>query len=76
MIQVDGGADNYTYALDGNRVRKDVSGSASTEYIYFQGVAITERNVSTGSWSDYIFGNGKRDINKQFQQEAQACSKL
>jgi RHS repeat-associated protein len=60
MIQVDGGAHNYTYALDGNRVRKDVSGSASTEYIYFQGVAITERNVSTGSWSDYIFGNGKR----------------
>jgi RHS repeat-associated protein len=60
VTQVDNGAANYTYALDGNRVRKNVTGSDSTEYVYFGGVAIAERDATTGYWSDYIFGNGRR----------------
>ncbi len=50
----------YTYDAKDNRVRKDVTGSPSTEYIYFGGNVVSERNVTTGAWSDYIFANGKR----------------
>jgi RHS repeat-associated protein len=56
---VDGAVATYTYGPDGERVRKDVNGVA-TEYIYFQGNAIAEKNPSTGAWTDYIFGYGKR----------------
>lgn len=58
--QVDGGNATYVYTAAGDRVRKDVSGSASTEFLYFNSNVISERNVTTGDWSDYIFGNGKR----------------
>ena len=41
-----------------NRVRKD-TGGATTEYVYFGGQPIAEKNVSTGDWSDYIYANGR-----------------
>ena len=50
----------YTYDADGNRVRKDVEGKDSTEYIYFGGQVLSERNVSTSGWTDYIYSDGKR----------------
>jgi RHS repeat-associated protein len=50
----------YTYDAQGNRVRKDVSGSPSTEYIYFNGQVIAEKNVSSGDWNDYVYAGGKR----------------
>jgi RHS repeat-associated protein len=43
-------------------VRKDVSGSPSTEYLYFNGNVIAERNVSTGDWTDYVWAHGKRMV--------------
>ncbi|MBV9145235.1 MAG: hypothetical protein JO065_04920, partial [Acidobacteria bacterium] len=52
----------YTYDAEGNRVRKDVSGSDPTEYIYFGGVPIAEHDPTTGDWSDYIYANGKRVV--------------
>jgi YD repeat-containing protein len=58
--QVDNGAATYTYDADGNRVRKDVSGSPSTEYFDFGGNLIAELNLTTNDWSDYIFANGQR----------------
>jgi RHS repeat-associated protein len=60
ITQADSGATKYTYTLEGNRVRKDVSGSDSTEYLYFNGNVIAERDASTGYWTDYIWANGKR----------------
>lgn len=56
---VDSGV-TYTYDADGNRVRKDVSGSDATEYLYFNGQPIAEHDPNTGDWSDYIFANGRR----------------
>jgi RHS repeat-associated protein len=56
---VDGAVATYTYGPDGERVRKDANGVA-TEYIYFQGNAIAEKNPGTGAWTDYIFGYAKR----------------
>jgi RHS repeat-associated protein len=56
---VDGAVATYTYGPDGERVRKDANGVA-TEYVYFQGNAIAEKNPNTGAWTDYIFGYGKR----------------
>jgi RHS repeat-associated protein len=49
----------YTYGRMGERVRKDTGGKG-TEYVYFQGTAIAEKDVSSGYWSDYIFFNGRR----------------
>jgi RHS repeat-associated protein len=49
----------YTYGPMGERVRKDTGGKA-TEYVYFQGIAVAEKDVSSGYWSDYIFFNGRR----------------
>jgi RHS repeat-associated protein len=60
IIQVDNGAATYTYNVDGNRVRKDVMGSPSTEYIYSGSNVIAERNITNGAWSDYIYNDGKR----------------
>ncbi len=57
---VDGGAATYVYDAAGSRVRKDVSGAPSTEYIYFGGNPIAEHDVTHGTWSDYIYANGKR----------------
>jgi RHS repeat-associated protein len=59
ITSVDSGV-TYTYDADGNRVRKDGSGSDPTEYIYFNGEPIAEHDPTTGDWSDYIFANGKR----------------
>ena len=54
-----GSGATYTYDADGNRVRKD-STDGSTEYLYFGGQVIAERNVANGDWTDYIYANGKR----------------
>jgi len=49
------GVDNYTYDADLQRVRKD-TGSGSTEYVYFGGSLLAARDVTSGSWTDYIYG--------------------
>ena len=49
----------HTYDANGMRVRK-VSGSETTEYIYFAGQPIAERDATNGDWSDYIFAGGRR----------------
>jgi RHS repeat-associated protein len=56
---VDSTGATYTYGAGGERVRKDTGGKG-TEYVYFQGSPIAEKDVSTGNWSDYIFFNGRR----------------
>jgi RHS repeat-associated protein len=63
IAQVNSGAVNYTYDGDGNRVRKDVSGQASTEYFYFGGNIIAESN-STSGWTNYVFLGGERVARK------------
>jgi RHS repeat-associated protein len=60
VSKVDGGNVQYIYNAEGNRVRKDVTGSPSTEYFYFAGNIISEYNVNAGAWSDYVFTSGKR----------------
>lgn len=60
LANVDNNTETYWYDAEGNRVRKDVVGSDSTEYIYFGGQVIAERNVTNGAWTDYIYANGKR----------------
>jgi RHS repeat-associated protein len=64
IAQVNSGAVNYVYDGDGNRVRKDVSGQASTEYYYFGGNIIAEVNISTSGWTNYVFLNGERVARK------------
>jgi RHS repeat-associated protein len=41
------------------RVRKQ-SASETTEYIYFGGQPIAERDATNGDWSDYIYAGGRR----------------
>jgi RHS repeat-associated protein len=60
IAKIDNGAATYTYDAEGHRLRKDVSGSSSTEYIYFNTDVIAEKNVSTGGWTNYVFLNGQR----------------
>jgi RHS repeat-associated protein len=60
VTQVDGGAAAYSYDAEGNRLRKDVAGSPSTEYVYLNGQTIAEKNVATGGWTNYVFLNGDR----------------
>jgi RHS repeat-associated protein len=60
ILTLNGSGATYTYDAQGNRVRKDVSGSASTEYVYFNGQVIAEKNVSSGVWTDYIFSGSRR----------------
>jgi hypothetical protein len=64
IAQVNSGAVNYVYDGDGNRVRKDVSGQASTEYYYFGGNIIAEVNTSTSGWTNYVFLDGERVAQK------------
>jgi RHS repeat-associated protein len=59
LTQVSSGTATYLYDSEGNRVRKNASG-VSTEYVYFGGNAIAERNPSASNWTDYIFFKGKR----------------
>jgi RHS repeat-associated protein len=56
---VDSTGASYTYGGAGERARKD-AGGVGTEYIYFAGMPIAERDVTSGNWSDYIFFNGRR----------------
>jgi RHS repeat-associated protein len=58
ILSVDNGAATYTYNPEGDRVRKD-SGGAWTEYLYFNGMPLTELD-SNANWTDYIFANGTR----------------
>jgi RHS repeat-associated protein len=60
---VNGTVATYTYGPDGGRVRKDANGVA-TEYVYFAGNVIAEKNPSTGAWTDYIFGYGGKRLAK------------
>jgi len=59
LTSVVGGAASYLYGAGVNRVYKTTA-SGSTEYLYFGGNIVAERNASTGQWTDYIFFNGKR----------------
>jgi RHS repeat-associated protein len=75
---VDNTGATYVYGPVGERVRKD-TGGRGTEYIYFQGLAIAEKDVSSGYWSDYIFFNGKRiaranNFEHQIHISGQECS--
>jgi len=64
---IDSGATTYTYDANGERVRKlcgtgaPACGAAGnfTEYVYFSGEPIAEKDQS-GAWTDYIFAGGKR----------------
>ncbi len=75
---VDTTAAAYTYNAAGERVRRDSAG-AGTEYIYFGGQVIAEKEVATGYWSDYIFSGGKRiaranNFERQLRISGQKCS--
>ncbi|HEX3156032.1 MAG TPA: hypothetical protein VHV32_15495, partial [Candidatus Angelobacter sp.] len=75
---VDNTGATYTYGPMGERVRKDTGGKG-TEYIYFQGITIAEKDVSSGYWSDYIFFNGQRiaranNFEHQLHISGQECS--
>jgi len=60
LTQVDsGGAATYTYDAEGRRMAKKI-GSATTEYIYFNGDVLAEYNLGDQVWSDYIFAGGRR----------------
>jgi RHS repeat-associated protein len=50
----------YSYDADGNRSRKVLPGSPTTEYVYFNGRVIAEKNTVTGTWTNYVFFNGER----------------
>lgn len=69
---VDGTVALYTYGPDGDRVRKDANGTA-TEYIYFGGGVIAEKNPATGAWTDYIFGYGGKRIAKDTSANGSAA---
>ena len=76
--QVDGGAATYTYDADGQRVHKTAA-SGSTDYVYFGGSIIAEKNVSNGNWTDYVFVAGKRlarseSMDRQLHITGTACS--
>lgn len=60
ISQVDSGAGHYFYDASGNRVRKDVTGSPSTEYVYLGTNVIGEKNLTTGDWTDYVYASGSR----------------
>ena len=46
---------------DGQRVRKDAGGS-STGYVYFGGELISEQDIATGYYTDYVYANGRRIV--------------
>ena len=59
MKTVDSTDASYTYNPAGHRVRKDTP-AGSTEYFYFGDNVISELNPVTSSYTDYIYGYGKR----------------
>jgi RHS repeat-associated protein len=66
IAQINGAGAGYTYDADGNRVRKDVSGQPSTEYFYLGSEILSELNITTGAWSNYVFFNDSRVARKDF----------
>jgi RHS repeat-associated protein len=50
---------SYVYGPDGERVRKNNADGTLTEYIYFGGQVISERDDAY-QWTDYIFAAGRR----------------
>src|SRR5262249_41424087 len=75
---VDTTAATYTYGPGGERIRKDTGGTG-TEYIYFNGTVIAEKDVTSSTWSDYIFGGSKRiaratNFEHQLHISGQICS--
>lgn len=69
---VDGPVATYSYNAGGDRVRKDASGTA-TEYVYFGGNIVAEKNPSTGAWTDYIFGYGGKRLAKDTSLDGTAA---
>src|SRR5205823_1991635 len=55
ITAVDNGAATYVYGAENQRLRKNVTGQPSTEYVYFGGNTIAEINDLTGAWTNYIF---------------------
>ena len=60
ITQMNSGAASYTYLPNGQRLRKDISGGPSTEYLYFGDEIVAELNPSTGGWTNYVFFNSER----------------
>ena len=54
LTSVNGGAETYVYDASGSRVQ--VAGSATTDYIYFNGMPIA--TFSSGTWTDLIYAGG------------------
>lgn len=75
---VDTTAATYTYGPGGERMRKDTGGTG-TEYVYFNGSVIAEKDVTSGTWSDYVFAGGTRiaratNFEHQLHISGQICS--
>jgi RHS repeat-associated protein len=50
---------SYIYDAAGNRVRKNNADSTFTEYVYFGGRPIAQKDQA-GTWTDHIYANGKK----------------
>ena len=59
LTSLNSGAATYIYDAQGRRMAKKI-GSATTEYIYFNGDVLAEYNLGDQVWSDYIFAGGRR----------------
>jgi len=59
LTSLNSGAATYTYDSQGRRMAKKI-GSATTEYIYFNGDVLAEYNPGDLLWNDYIFAGGRR----------------
>jgi RHS repeat-associated protein len=66
ITSLNSGSVQYTYDPEMGRVRKDISGQASTEYFYFGSQIMAEKNISTGAWTNYIFFNGERVARREY----------
>ena len=51
--------ETYIYDANGARIRKTNADGTFTEYVNFGGMTLAEKD-QTGSWSDYIYANGKK----------------
>jgi RHS repeat-associated protein len=59
LTSLNSGAATYIYDAQGRRMAKKF-GSATTEYIHFNGDVLAEYNVGDLLWNDYIFAGGRR----------------
>ena len=49
----------YSYDPDGARLRKDNADGTYTEYTYFNGQPLAEKDQN-GNWTDYIYAGGQK----------------